>query len=64
MATANERIKELEERLHKSEFRNLMMRIEIEQLTEFPNSEVSKKIIHKYKIKRAIRDESELSTKN
>ena len=64
MATVNQRIKELEERNHRLEFDNLRMRLEFEVLIDGTESRAAKKILSKYRRKRAIRNESELSTKN
>jgi len=56
--------KELEEQNHRLRFDNLRMRIEFEVLIDGTDSMAAKKILAKYRRKRDIRNESELSTKN
>lgn len=56
--------KELIEQNQKLRFDNLMMRLEFEVLIDGTESRAAKKILAKYRLKRAIRNESELATKN
>lgn len=61
---AREKIKELEEVIHKLRIDNLMMRLDFEILIQDINSRAAQKILEKYKQKRREREESDLMLKN
>ena len=57
-------IKELEERNSRLAFKNLQMVIEFETLIDSTESIAAKKILNKYRRKRAIRNDSFLELQN
>ena len=61
---ADEIIKELEERNTRLAFKNLKMRLEFEVLIDGTESIAAKKILAKYRRKRAIRNDSFLELQN
>ena len=57
-------MKSLKEQNNKLRWEKLKLRLEIEQLVFWPESEATKQIITKYRLEKKIRDEVSLSTQN